>query len=84
VPAAWLKPYRAKIEKLEQAGGEEARLQRLGQQAKSQFIKQLKRLYDNLEHGEFYDSDETKILVLETLSEREEQWQASHWRDLFG
>ncbi len=83
VPEAWLKSYRVKIARLEQAGAGEAKVQRLGRQAKAQFTRRLKRLYDHLEHGEFYDSDETKIMVLETLREREADWQASDWRDLF-
>jgi hypothetical protein len=83
VPAVWLEPYKKKIDTLREKDGREKEIDRLGERAKRDVIKRIRRLRAFLAQGNYYDSPDTKMTVLDTMDQREQEWQKWAWPELF-
>jgi len=73
-PAAWAQKERRQIERLRTLDKEATAMARIGNRAKRRSLNQLHRLTRFLENGRFYDSLETRELMVEQLQAIHEQW----------
>ena len=57
-------------------------VEQVGEQARGQCLKRLKRLISFMEKGQFYDDDETREIVVKTLRVEYDRWTSCHWSEL--
>jgi len=83
VPEDWIGGYRRKIDQFQTSGESSEKIDRIGKGAKRSVLNKIDSLYKLMEIGKFYDSTETKLMVLNTLEQRKMDWQERNWQDLF-
>jgi len=83
VPEAWLAPFRQQLEKARRSGSPEKTVERVGERAKKHVLKELKSLIQFLENGQFYDSLETRTMLVDALKAQQQAWADHNWQALF-
>jgi hypothetical protein len=81
-PESWVISYRQRIDHMRRTGKSERAIQRLGTRAKKQCLQQLNSLIKFLENGRFYESLETRELMVDALYAIHDRWAASSWEIL--
>jgi hypothetical protein len=82
VPESWVSTYRQRIDHMRRTGQSEQAIQRLGRRAQKQCLRRLDSLVKFLENGRFYESLETRELMVDTLYAVHDRWTASSWETL--
>jgi hypothetical protein len=78
-PTAWVQPARLQAKRLQDRGGDPVTLARTGKRARQRCLQRLRGLIRLLENGRFYDSLETRALIVEKLEEVYGQWLHEPW-----
>lgn len=78
-PPSWTKKARQQIH---HSGKNADQIARIGNQAKRRCLQQLHALLGVLENGRFYDSLETRQMLVEKLADIYAQWQHEPWERL--
>jgi hypothetical protein len=81
-PASWVSTYRQQLDKMRNAGKSDRAIQRVGVRAQKACLRQLNFLVNFLENGRFYDSLETREMMVDALRAVHEQWSTSSWEEL--
>ena len=84
VPEAWAHGFVQSISAMQRRAEPVERLERLGQQARSHFLRELDSLIRYFEHSGTFDSEQTRQILLEALREQRDQWVVANWRTLLG
>ena len=75
VPDAWLEPFRQRISEVRQKGGTPREIQQVSEASRRKVVKRLKQLHSSFSEGNFYDCDDTKLMVIEAIKAEYECWQ---------
>jgi len=78
-PAAWVQREHEQVKKWRSQNKSAAAIARVGARAKRRCLHQLRVLIHFLENGRFYDSLETRELIVERLWEIHGQWLKDPW-----
>ena len=62
--------------------GREKSAEQIGEQARRQCLKRLKTLTSFMAKGNFYDGDQTREMVVDSLKNVHDKWSSCHWADL--
>ena len=62
--------------------GREKSVEQIGEQARRQCLKRLKTLTAFMAKGNFYDDDQTREMVVDSLKNVNDKWSSCHWADL--
>ena len=62
--------------------GREKSVEQIGEQARRQCLKRLKTLTSFMAKGNFYDGDQTREMVVDSLKNVYDKWSSCHWADL--
>jgi hypothetical protein len=83
VPEDWISAYRQRIEKIKDRGGNQSEIESQGKKAQGFCLKQMKSLIKFLQNGNFYDDDDTRFMVMDTLQAQYNLWLKSSWEIIF-
>ncbi|RIK43922.1 MAG: hypothetical protein DCC55_04025 [Chloroflexi bacterium] len=78
-PAAWVQSERAQVKKMRSQGKNGAAQARIGARARQRCLRNLRALIHFLGDGRFYDSLETRELIVERLWGIHGQWLQEPW-----
>ena len=94
-PESWIQPFKQRLEGAASGSQEKSpprdqdgatrrddSVERIGEQAKRLCLKRLKTLIAFMEKGKFYDGDETREVVLNSLRSEYERWASCHGVEL--
>jgi hypothetical protein len=81
-PEPWVSAYRQRIDHLRRTGKSTQALQRVGTRAQKTCLRKLDTLAEFLENGRFYESLETRTLLVDELYAIRDRWAASSWEML--
>jgi hypothetical protein len=81
-PVTWTQRERQQIGTLQSRGESAAKVARVGERSKRRCLQQLRLLIRFLDNGRFYDSLETRQMMVERLAEIYEQWRQEPWERL--
>jgi hypothetical protein len=82
LPEAWVQPFRERIEAIRQKGGSEKKIERVGQQARRQLLRNLDDLIKFFQERNVTDGEETRQFLLSSLKERRDWAATASWQDL--
>jgi hypothetical protein len=83
-PEPWVRTYRQRIDHMRRTDKSHLAIQRLGARAQKDCLRRLRSLVKFLENGRFYDSLETRTMMVDALWAVHNQWAASSWEILLG
>lgn len=78
-PTSWVTRERRQIERLRRAGKDDQAIARVGRRAQQRCRRQLASLINFLENGQFYDTLETRAMMIDALSNVAEKWATASW-----
>ena len=81
VPEIWLRPFRQRIDEIRHSGRSDD-IEHVSRRAYKHCLRQLDSLIRFFQDGDFFDSPETRAMVLESLREQREKWAAEDWKAL--
>lgn len=82
VPEMWIRSSCQRIHEIRRSDGTDDEIERVGRRAHTHCLHQLDSLMCFLQDGNFFDSPETRAMVLEALHERRDTWVAGGWQAL--
>ena len=82
VPEMWVRSFRQRIDKIRQSGGTDDDIERVGRQAHQHCLRQLDSLIRFLQDKDFFDSPETRSIVLKSLHQQRDKWATEGWQAL--
>lgn len=80
VPDAWLRPFRKKLAKARNAGANDVKLTRLGQQTQQRCLRELEEMIRYATDVNFTDTRETKSVIIAELKAQRELWETMDWQ----
>jgi hypothetical protein len=85
VPQAWLRPYRARADKLRASGAIDARIAKLSDAARKRCLVNIQELIRYVEDVNIADNEATKRYMLSELRKQEAAWQdEAEWQQRVG
>lgn len=82
VPAAWLTPYRKRINAMRAAGKSDAEIARVGLAAQRRCLQRVDDLIEFFDKRRVTASPDVQRMLMTTLRSERERWQTASWQDL--
>ncbi|HLV36232.1 MAG TPA: hypothetical protein VKY59_13990 [Spirillospora sp.] len=79
IPAEWLEPFRAEVERLRTAGAAESDIRRVADRAQIVCLRNIDTLIGFFENSPFVDNAGTRALLLDELRQQRQHWTAAEW-----
>jgi oligopeptide/dipeptide ABC transporter ATP-binding protein len=83
VPKAWLRPYHKRMDAIRRKEGS-ADMEQIGRGALKHCLRQIDALIRFFREASYFDTPETRAILLRCLQETRNQWATEGWRTLMG
>ncbi len=80
VPTPWIEKYRKRVTELRRAGGSEADIEAVADQARSSIGRELDRLVKYMETTRLVADEDTREVLIGGIHDRRDEWEDSGWR----
>ena len=82
LPEAWVRPFRERIEAIQDKDGAESKMQRVGHQARQRCLRNLDAMIKFFQERNVTDGEATRRFLLGSLKEQRDRVAAATWQDL--
>lgn len=84
VPQEWLRSFRRRLDRIERAGGSEARVARSVERARRRCLRRVDDLMRFFEGSPYVDTPSVRHQLLRALQSQRERWEGEEWLALSG